>query len=51
MGEERGFYRVLLGKPEGRRPLGDLVVNGWIILGRISRSWDVGNGLDLAGPG
>ena len=22
LGEERGVYRVLLGKPEGRRPLG-----------------------------
>jgi len=22
MGKERGLYRVLLGKPEGRRPLG-----------------------------
>ena len=22
MGEERGLYRVLLGKPEGRRPMG-----------------------------
>ena len=22
MGEERGAYRVLLGKPEGKRPLG-----------------------------
>jgi len=22
MGEERGVYRVLLGKPEGRRPMG-----------------------------
>jgi len=22
MGEERGVYRVLLGKPEGKRPLG-----------------------------
>jgi len=22
MGEEKGAYRVLLGKPEGRRPLG-----------------------------
>jgi hypothetical protein len=22
MGEERGVYRVFLGKPEGRRPLG-----------------------------
>jgi hypothetical protein len=22
MGEERGVYRVLMGKPEGRRPVG-----------------------------
>jgi len=22
MGEERGVYRVLVGKPEGRRPMG-----------------------------
>jgi len=44
MGEERGVYRVLLGKPEGRRPSfsGDLGVDGWIILGWISRWWDVG---------
>jgi len=27
---------------------GDLDVDGWIILGRISRRW---NGLDWAGPG
>jgi len=52
MGEERGVYRVLLGKPEGRRPLG-----------RPRRRW-VDNikdgssgggmwvyGLDWAGPG
>jgi hypothetical protein len=24
MGEERGMYRVLVGKPEGKRPLGRL---------------------------
>ena len=24
MGEERGVYRVLLGKPEGKRPLGEI---------------------------
>jgi hypothetical protein len=27
MGEERGVYRVLLGKPEGRRPMGRWVDN------------------------
>ena len=37
MGEVRGVYRVLVGKLEGRRPLGDLGVDGWIILGWISR--------------
>jgi len=42
MGEERGVYRVLVGKPEGRNHWGDLSVDGWIILGRVSRRWDVG---------
>ena len=42
MGEERGVYRVLLGKPEGKRSLGDLGVDGWIILGWICGRWDVG---------
>jgi len=37
MGEERGVYRVLVGKPEGRNHSGDLGVDGWIILGWISR--------------
>ena len=32
----------MVGKPEGKRPLGDLGVDGWIILGWISRRWDVG---------
>jgi len=39
MGEERGVYRVLVGKLEGRIHWGDLGVDGWIILGCISRSW------------
>ena len=29
MGEESGVYRVLLGKPEGRRPLGR-PRHGWV---------------------
>jgi len=50
MGEERGVYRVLMGKPEGRNHWGDLGVDGWIILGWISRRWDVGiwTGMGLA---
>ena len=45
------MYRVLLGKPEGRRPLGrDLGVDGWIILGWISRRWDVGMCTGLGWP-
>jgi len=43
MGEERGVYRVLVGKPEGKSHWGDLGVDGCIILGWISRRWDVGS--------
>ena len=49
MGEERGAYRVLVGKLEGRNHWGDLGVDGWIILGWISRMWVCG--LDWAGSG
>ena len=47
MGEERGVYRVLVGKPVRRRPLGDLDKDGWIILGWICRRWDVGMWIGL----
>jgi hypothetical protein len=36
MGEERKVYRVLVGKPKGRRPLG-----------RPRRRWEDGVGMDL----
>jgi hypothetical protein len=36
MGEERKVYKVLVGKPEGKRPLG-----------RPSRKWDDGIRMDL----
>jgi len=36
MGEERGVYRVLVGKPEGRRPLG-----------RLRRRWEGNIKMDL----
>ena len=35
------MYRVLVGKPEGRSHCGDLGVDGWIMLGWISRRLDV----------
>jgi hypothetical protein len=35
MGEKRNVYRLLVGKPEGRRPLGRQAVGSWIILGWI----------------
>jgi hypothetical protein len=31
-GEKRNAYRILLGNPEGKRPLGDQDIGGWIIL-------------------
>jgi len=34
MGEERGVYRVLVGKPEGRRPLGR-PRRGWVDIIRV----------------
>ena len=36
------MYRVLVRKPDGRNHWGNLGVDGWIILGRISRKEDVG---------
>jgi hypothetical protein len=37
MGKGRGVYRILVGTPEGRRPLGRTGVDGRIILRRIFR--------------
>jgi len=42
----RGVYRVFLGKPEGRRPLG----RPRIILGWLSRRWNVGMWTGLGWP-
>ena len=39
MEEKRGVYRVLVGKPEGKRPLGDPGVDGRIILKCIFKKW------------
>ena len=40
----------MLGNPEGRNHRGDLGVDGWIILGWISRRWDVGIWTGLGWP-
>ena len=50
MGEERGACRVLVGKQRERDHWGDLGVDGWIILGWISRRWDVGMWTGLGWP-
>jgi len=50
MGEERGVYRVLVGKPEGKSHWEDLGLDGWIILGRISRRSVVGIWTGLGWP-
>ena len=47
MGEGRGAYKVLVGKPEGKRPLGRPRRRWVIILGRISRRLVVGMGTGL----
>jgi len=49
MDEERGVYRVLVGKPEGKRPLGR-PRRRWVDNVRMDLQ-EVGCGLDWAGPG
>jgi hypothetical protein len=45
MGERRGVQSFLVGKPEGKRPLGRHSVDGRIILRWFFRKWD---GFELA---
>jgi len=39
-GERRGAFRALVGKPEGKRPLGRTKCRWGIILSWISRKWE-----------
>jgi hypothetical protein len=50
-GRKERHYRVLVGKPEGRRPLGRARRRWGITFRWIFRKYDVGYGLDLAGTG
>jgi hypothetical protein len=46
MGKWRGAYRVLVGKPEGKRQLGRPKRRWKTVLKWIFRTWDRGHGLD-----
>jgi hypothetical protein len=49
MGETRGAYRVLVGKPEGRNHLEDPDLDGRLVLRWIFEKWDGGmEWIDLA---
>jgi len=50
MGECRGLYRVLAGKPEGKRPLGRPRRRGMMILRWIFRKLDVNAIMNLRVP-
>ena len=50
MGEERGRIGPWWGNRRERDYWGDLGVDGWIILGWISRRWDVGMWTGLGWP-
>jgi hypothetical protein len=40
MGETRGAYRILMGRPDGRRPLGNPRADGIILLKWTFNKWD-----------
>jgi len=48
MGEERGVYRILVGKPEGKK--GKPRRKCWLIFEWISRRWDEGIWTGLGWP-
>jgi hypothetical protein len=51
MGEKRGVYRNLVGKPDGKNHLEDPGVDERIMPRWIFRKWDGGRELDWSGSG
>jgi hypothetical protein len=51
MGESRGAYRVLVGKPEGERTLGSTKRRWKDNINMVLRKWDGEDGLDSSGSG
>jgi len=51
MGDMRNAYNISVGKPEAKRKLEDLGVNGRIILEWILGKWKGRRGLDSSGSG
>ena len=51
MGERRGIYRVMVGKPDDREHLEDPGIDGRIILRWIIRKLDGRHGLHRSGSG
>jgi len=52
MGDKGGAYRVLVGKPEGKWPLGRLCINWRILLKWIFKKWKKGmDWIDMAQDG
>jgi hypothetical protein len=49
MGEGKGVYRIVVGKPEKKNHLEDTEVDGMMILRWISRKWE--RGVEQAGSG